>query len=222
MSLVEKILKEAKVLIESPVDASMVNKTWYHGTSLENGLKIAQEGVLKPNGTVTKLTKGFMKPQFNKVYLTEDVTEAIRYAYFRRKNKNENCCLVIIKGSSLVDFEPDEDTIADLIPTYIKDENGNLKYPWLRNLAQNNYPKELKRYDVMGDYRYGTALGKKMIKLLTYDQKLILVNIAKKLANNGELKVSEVWELSSDEENYLSSTNGAPNFKDVSKKINGS
>lgn len=219
MSLVEKILKESKTLIESPVDASMINKTWYHGTSLENGLKIAQEGFLKPNSTVSKLTKGFMKPQFNKVYLTEDITEAISYAYFRRKNKNENCCLVIVKGSSLIDFEPDEDTIADLIPTYIKDENGNHKYPWLRNLAQNNYPKELKRYDVMGDYRYGTSLGKKMIKLLSNDQKLILVNVAKKLANNGELKVSEVWELSADEENYLNSTNGAPNFRDVSKKI---
>lgn len=219
MSLVEKILREAKVLIESPIDASMINKIWYHGTSLENGLKIAQEGVLKPNSTVSKLTKGFMKPQFNKVYLTEDVTVAMSYAYFRRKNKNENCCLVIIEGSSLSDFEPDEDTIASSIPTYIKDESGNHKYLWLRNLAQNNYPKELKRYDDMGDFRYGTALGKKLIKLLTYDQKLILANIGKKLANTGELKVSEVWELSSEEENYLCSTNGAPNFRDVSKKI---
>jgi hypothetical protein len=207
MSLVPKILQEA---FPSTELSSLI---WYHGTSLKNGLIIIGEGFIKPSEIVTKRTKRFMAPQYNSVYLTQSLNEALNYSHFRSP-QGINSCLIIINGKELQDIDPDEDTIADLIPDYVKDNDGNHKFPWLVNLAQTYFPKELKKYNTMGDYRYGTALGKKLMPMLSDKQKFELINVGKKIAHKGKVLIDSAWEIpfNLQEKDY-------PNFKRFSKQL---
>lgn len=177
---------------------------WYHGTNKDGYEGIKTEGYLIPRKDVTEKTRKAMSPVHNKVYMTSDVGEAINYAFFRSKPeelpdgiKNYGTpikfgYLVIIDGKELNDLDPDEDILADLIPKYVKEYNNS----WLRNLALTKAPKALDKYDRHGDYAYGTALGKLLIKYLTDEQKYELIRYGKKIAHTGQVKVKEIWKLS--------------------------
>ena len=71
--------------------------------------------------------------QKGKVYLSANVMDAINYAYFRADKKG--AAIIIIDTKNLKNFEPDEDIIADLLPAYKQDKDGNHEYQWLRNKA---------------------------------------------------------------------------------------
>lgn len=197
---------------------------WYHGTSKENVQKIISDGYLKPSQLITKNTKRQMSPQFNKVYLTNNLVEGIGYAFFRNgshfeypgnKKIDGTAYLVIIDGNDMKNVHSDEDIIADLILQ--TDENNNPKYRWLNYLAMRVAPKAYKKYMDMGDYGYGTQLGKILIKYLSDEQHLKLIEIGRKLAHEGNIPIKKVWELDMSKINeYKNNING---FKEISKRI---
>lgn len=172
---------------------------WYHGTNKEGYEGIKTEGYLIPRKDITEKSKSKMAPQHNKVYMTSNIQEAIDYAFFRSGNdKNSDGrkfgYLVVIDGTELEDIHPDEDIIADTIPLYVNKDNNS----WLRNLAKQKAPKSLEKYDKYGDYAYGTALGKLLMKYLTDEQKYKLIEYGKKIAHTGRVKVKQIWKLSYD------------------------
>lgn len=172
---------------------------WYHGTNEKSVNEIKKDGYLIPRKDVTEKTKSYMAPMFNKVYMTKDIEEAIKYGLFRsriylgRENKENFGYLVIVDGNDFEDIDPDEDIIADLIPKYI-DKEKNL---WLRNLAMAKAPKLLDKYDKSGDYQYGTKLGKTLIKYLSDEQKYKLIEQGNKIAHTGKIQVKEIWKINS-------------------------
>ena len=53
-----------------------------------------------------------------------------------------------------------------------------------------------------GDYAYGTALGKTLIKHLTDKQIHMLIDADKKVAHTGEVPVKEVYKLNMDDREF--------------------
>lgn len=202
-----KIIGRETILESAPSDFHK-STTWFHGTSLKAGMQIASDGFLRPSQIVTSRTKRFMAPVYNRVYLTHNVEEALGYAKFP-SSEDRRGVLVIVKGENLKDIQPDEDIIADLIPDYNTNEDGSHKYPWLVRIANDYYPKDLEKYNKRGDYAYGTALGKKLVKHLSDKQKHELIAVGKKIATEGEIKVDKVFVIDFNDgeeitaENYL-------------------
>lgn len=179
---------------------NMRNNLWYHGTSEENALKIMKDGYVKPSEAVTTKTRGYMSPQFNKVYLTSSLEEGIGYAFFRNgkslnygniglNKSTQYAYLIIIDGKELNDLNPDEDIIADNI--------DNLE--WLKIMAKNYAPNEYKKYMSMGDYAYGTKIGKKLMNYLSDKQKIELIELGGKVAHDGKINIKEVWKIDMNE-----------------------
>lgn len=191
--------------IESNLISS--SKLYYHGTSEKEALQIIQDGFLKPRQDLSPKSKKQLAPQYNKVYLTSDLKEGIGYAFFRNNSHliydypsekiNNFAYLVIVDGKNLVDVEPDEDIIADGIESYLysKDEKEKEKFRWIYYLATRTAPKTLKKLEWHGDYHYATQLGKILIKYLTPEQKVSLINTGKKLAHEGNVPIKEVWKI---------------------------
>lgn len=163
---------------------------WYHGTSKEYIDKIIKDKALKPSEAVTKSTRRLMAPAFGKVYLAGNADEAIGYAYFRSP-VNTPVYLVVVDGKALKDIQPDEDVIADLLQT----EDTIKGFEWLDRLAKYIDPKLYAKFHSMGDYAYSVSLAKKVVKQLSDNQKIELINQGMKIAHSGEIEISEVWEL---------------------------
>lgn len=212
-SIVSKILKEAT---EEFFNDPVLNHFWYHGTSMTSAMAIIKDGKLKPSSLSTNEKWRNMSPQKGKVYLSANVMDAINYAYFRADKKG--AAIIIIDTKNLKNFEPDEDIIADLLPAYKQDKDGNHEYQWLRNKAELYYPKILNNYDEKGGYTYGTQLGKLLIKKLNNSEKEKLIQIGYKIAAKGNIKISEVWQLPAEVKDwrYIINEN---NFKELSKRI---
>lgn len=183
----ENFLKE----MASP-SASHRASSWFHGTSKDHIQKILKDKELQPSEAVTKTTRRLMSPVFGKVYLTADPAEAVRYAYFR-SSADSSAYLIVVDGKSLRDVQPDEDVIADLLQT----EDTILGFEWLVRMAQYIDPKMWKRFQDMGDYAYSVSLAKKIVKRLSDAQKIEMINKGMKIAHEGGIPISEVWELPS-------------------------
>lgn len=169
---------------------------WYHGTNSTYLESLLRDKQLKPSEVVTVRTTAMMAPQHGKVYLTHDVEEALSYAYMRIRSRDMGKIfpiLVVVSGKELKDFNPDEDTIADLVPKYIKSEKFDNR--WLRSLAMSKAPKALEKYDRFGDYAYGTSLGKTLMKYLSDEEKYKLIEYGKKIAHSGSIDIKEIWQL---------------------------
>lgn len=221
---IRKLIKEILIEMAPPV-GYLSTMDWYHGASPDRVASIINDGHLKPSDLVKKGSRSQMAPQFGKVYLTHDVVEGLGYAFFRAgshmvvdKPIDKKAYLVVVDGGALKSVDPDEDIIADLIPDFPSNmENGKHKLQWLRDLASRVAPKALQKYEKMGDYAYGTALGKMLMKYLNDEQKIELIVHGKKMAHGGEIPIKEVWELDmSQKERYKSDPNG---FREFSKRI---
>jgi hypothetical protein len=216
-----KIIKD--YLFETEVPIEYKQKFWYHGTFHSNAIKIIKSCKLKP---IENPDNGYMSPIAGKVYLTSRLDEGLIYAFYRACNQEENpkyAYLVIVKGEDLVDILPDEDIIANLLPKlyYSNDnlskneinkfiyKNSDLtkdeinKFIYLNKLAKETDSKLYHKYHIKGNYEYGTALGKKIIKLINDDQKIDLINYGQKIANDGCIPIYQVWEIPVDKRNEI-------------------
>lgn len=165
-------------------------KMWYHGTNEEGAKGMMESGYLKPSSKVTAKSRGAMDPVFNKIYLTADLNEAVRYALFRT-DVDEVPYLIGVTGEALRDIQPDEDVIADLLQT-----DKTIKgFEWLIPIAKRIDNKLYNLFKREGDYEYSVRLAKKMVNVLSDEQKIDLINKGMKIAHSGAIPVSHVWQL---------------------------
>lgn len=212
MNLIKNTIKNYLNELAMP-SSHHTNSFWYHGTTKEFIDKIINDKMLKPSEKVTKKSRGYMTPVFDKVYLTADINEAIRYAYFRSKI-NTPSYLVVVDGKSLKDIQPDEDVIADLLQT----EDTIRGFEWLDRLAKYVNPNLYAKFKRHGIYDYTVSLAKKIVRELTDMQKIDLINKGMKIAHSGGIEISQVWELPPDEKMYNYTVNG-DNYKELGKRI---
>ena len=194
----KKIVKESLFEFAMPTN-EMKEKLWYHGTSEESVNKIIEDKAIKPSPNPSKR---YMAPVIGRVYITENLEEALSYSNFRTtgyplkygspKLLDRYLYLVIIKGSDLKDVYPDEDIIADIL---VNVNEPFFKYKWLDELAKRIEPKLYHKYNIMGDYRYGTVLGKRLIPYLSDDEKISLINYGHKLSNTGGIPIYQIWKI---------------------------
>ena len=170
------------------------SKLWYHGTREELAYKILEDKALKIDPTPRK---AYMAPQKNRIYLTNNLEDGIGYAFFRNGShlsypnapNDGYAYLVVVNGNDLKDVNPDEDIIADLYYSSLPE------FSWIKPLCKRVDPKLSHKYDTIGDYRFGTALGKKVVEWLTDEQKIQLINHGCKLAGSGDLPIYQLWKI---------------------------
>lgn len=179
--------------IPRPIDLA---KVYYHGTSKEAGvLRIMAEGLLpdmRPDA------KGFLKPVTGRVYLTPRLGYALIYALggdmaghvllpsmFERDGLYGY--VMVIPGSELRDLQPDEDSVGELL----YDKN----IPWLVSLARQILtPNQLSKA-LSGEYSWQANAGKKLLKWMTDEQKLALIDAGAHVAHGGKVQPSQCWRI---------------------------
>lgn len=170
-------------------------KTYYHGTSNEsNALKIIKEGIKPPEITNRKS----MTPVKGKIYITTDLSYAQIYALGGNMagedwNKKGYGYIFSFSGKKLKDIQPDEDNIGEII--YNNKNNKNEKLNWLINLFNNNTTQNQKRKVLDGDYASWAAVGKKLVKLMTDNQKLQLIDLGAHIAHEGNIFPDKAYKI---------------------------
>ena len=176
------------------------SRTFYHGTTkIENAIEIFKNGIVARE---IANPKRFLAPVQGKVYITEDPMYAGIYAIggnmFGHDLKDPHPrygYLFTIDGSQLSDIQPDEDSIGEMIHDLLRDPNslrhGDLW--WLLGMAKRNVSENYMRKVKEGEYAYFAKVGKKLVKLMSDDQKLQLINLGAHVAHHGNLKISKAF-----------------------------
>jgi len=199
-----------------------IKKKYYHGTTSANAAKgIMSKGISPPDitGVKTPAPKGFLKPVKGKVYITTDIRYALIYALggdvigsdykMNDWDKNPNGYVFIIDGKLLKDIQPDEDSIGEMI--------YNKEPIWLYNLANRNLTDNTMRKVMDGEYIWWARAGKTLLKKMTDQMKLDLIDAGSHIAHTGNLKPKEVYIFNKAEDN-IKFKNDASNFFKVAKK----
>jgi len=176
------------------------SKKYYHGTST----KVAADGILKTGIQPPDLgnRKGQMTPVKGKVYLTPNLKYAVIYATGANMLGSELPESMIIKepigylfvvyGKQLRDVQPDEDYIGELIGM----NSDHHKCPqWLHDMAKHALTPNQFRKVLEGEYAYWAQAGKKLVKLMSDEQKLELVSLGASIAHGGAIIPDEAWEF---------------------------
>ena len=172
-----------------------ISKVYYHGTSsTQAGENIIKQGLKAPDivGRKAKMT-----PIEGKVYMTPHLEYAIIYCIGADMlgsslpekwiEKDPYGYLFVINGKSLIDIQPDEDSIGEMI---YKSE-----VQWLNTMASNNLT--FNQYDkiMVGEISAWASSGKKLLKIMTDMQKLDLIDKGSHIAHGGSIKPSGVWKF---------------------------
>jgi len=197
-----------------------LKKTYYHGTSKDKfGEGILKKGINPPDLTTKK--KNNLTPVEGMVYITPNLEYALIYALganmigskslpdFMTKKGEENMYLFVIDGKQLKDIQPDEDSIGEMIM--------KKKPKWIWELAD-----AVLSYDVMdrvmdGEYEYWAKAGKILLKNMTDEEKLKLIDAGAHIAHTGSLKPKEAWILPKAENHRLNKKGS--NFFKIAKRI---
>ncbi len=155
-------------------------KTYYHGTSGENGEKIIKEGIKAPE----IVGKTRLSPVKGKQYITTDLGYAIIYAIrgdifgtSYKNNSNDFGYVFEIPGKNIEDIRPDEDSVGEIIYNELKSKKRNDKLIWLIHLYSYNATQNQKKNLENGEFDAFAQVGKKILKLMTDEQKLLLIDI---------------------------------------------
>lgn len=211
-------MKLKDILIESIPRIQDHNKIYYHGFSKEEYLKDIQLNGLKAPDLTNR--KGNLRPIDGKVYITPDLRYAIIYSIggdmlgiFIPKSILESNglygYLAIIDGKQLLDIQPDEDDIGQFI--------HDKKFYWLNDLAQRILSVSTYKKVMNGEYEYFARAGKVLVKKLSDDQKLSIIDSGSHIAHGGNLKPKEIWKFDKSKSNEL--LKDGSNFFKLASKI---
>jgi len=199
-------LKEELAEMAAPRNKDF-EKIYYHGTpKAKNAIGIYERGIEIPDLT---LRKGKLKPVEGKVYITPDIQYAIIYAlgaamlghdmYNMVKNGYDERYgyLFSIDGKELKDIQPDEDSIGEILYNCFKDKEYEQKNNlfWLTRIANQKLTVNQIRHVKDGEYADWAASGKKLIKFMTDEQKLRLIDIGAHIGHGGNLSFKEAWRI---------------------------
>lgn len=223
----------------SPTD-DMKSRVYYHGTSDTKAAEsIMQQGL---RGVETQ-GRGQLAPVAGKVYMTGDISYAIMYALggnfthamMERKDYSDPYGYVfVIKGSDLVDVQPDEDSVGEYLHSHSKVINGKSNYAhdavfgfdastgdgmdakiWhnLRHAVTDNQFKKIMR----GEYAFFAAGGKRALSKMPDWMKIELINRGAHIAHGGSIMPSECWKIKKTDVAKLKKDGS--NFFEVAERI---
>lgn len=211
--------------------------TYYHGTSsIESVIGILRDESIKPSVNRSRRTA---VPVLGRMYMTRSIYYALIYAMGGIKMgtspwKGDDTpdrrygAVFIIPGTELRDIQPDEDAVGEILHDVLKNSATHdyrydlLKFPqdlnWLKWMAEINLtPLQLKKLINYEDYGHLIVAGKKLVKILNNDQKLMLIDLGASIAHEGGVKPAECWLVDKmDSEKY--SKDGS-NFFQVARKV---
>lgn len=178
-----------------PRQADIV-KIYYHGTpKIDSGESILINGIKPPD--LQNRKKQMTTPVEGKVYLTPHIDYAIIYCIGANMaghslpekwiNENPFGYLFIIDGKSLIDIQPDEDSVGEMI--------YNKKIEWLNIMAKNYLTSNQLDKVMDGEYRYWAQSGKKLLKNMSDMQKLYLIDNGAHIAHTGRIIPSQAWKF---------------------------
>lgn len=229
---------------------------YFHGTSTHKAAKsiITSKKIAVPD---LRGRDGSLKPIDGFVYMTPDESYAQIYAlggaiagtdYFesgRGSKEDPYGFIFVIDNKDLVDIQPDEDSIGELIQTVYEKKPSH----WLVKMAKSylggrimaNYmSKDELEYDddgeggfgdyyhnltvfdaiIQGEYSAYAIGGKILLKYLSDKQKLDILDLGVHLSNKGSVGFSEVWRLEKSKAKLLKA-NGSNLEKLVDKDKTG-
>jgi hypothetical protein len=115
-------------------------KVYYHGTdNTTAGESILESGIIRPGNTEDKASRAFLKPMFNRVYLTPKVSYAQIYAiggdYAGAQSGPSNRTMETgqygyvfeVKASDIHEPMPDEDFIGEMVYIITKFKNATAR-----------------------------------------------------------------------------------------------
>lgn len=191
------------------------SNTYYHGTMSEDVAEKIYANGLDPAATEVKYgkSKGALRPQDEHVYITSDLKYAMIYGlggdmfghdpYQPDIEKYGEFGFVFeIEGKELIDIGPDEDSVGELIWSFINkrtDGWSKEKYATVSAVSNLAYQKctegQMKKLKG-GEYSAYAQVGKKLNKIMTDKMKLDLIDCGTHIAHKGKLKVSKCWRFS--------------------------
>lgn len=192
--------KSINLIIEMAIPTDPIRKmTFWHGTPtetigkniLKNGLKVSEVE-----------SKSSLTPVKGANYVTPDIKYALIYGMGGNyplgsssaerdiPRYGENFYLFKINGDTLVDVQPDEDSVGELI------YSG--KGPaWLISLAKKHLTDNIYSKVKSGEYEYWARAGKKLAKKMTDSQKIDLIfNYGTHVANFGVIYPDMAYKIS--------------------------
>lgn len=194
------------------------DKTYYHGFGLKGNL----ESIIKDGLKAPELKPGrgnALTPVRGKVYITPELKYAIIYCIGgdmlgiklrdSEIEKTPKGYLCIISGKKLLDIQPDEDSIGEMI--YKK------KPEWLLKMAQNNLTPNQYKNVMNGEYDAWAVAGKKLVKIMSDNQKYELIDNGAHVAHEGNILPDEIWEFDKTLNEQLKSDGS--NFFELAKRI---
>ena len=206
----------------------MKSNTYYHGTATEK----AGQGILKHGITPPDLTdrKGKLKPIDGRVYLTHKLEYALVYllqgnvlgsSYVMPSwDKEPYGYLFVIDGKSLVDIQPDEDNVGELIWDTLDHNKGGWRdtpFNWLMKLAKEKLTNYQYSKVKEGEYADWAVAGKKLIPLMTDMQKLQIIESGAHISHTGKIIPSQSWKFEKiNAKNLLSD---GSNFFELAERI---
>lgn len=214
----------ANVIAAVPT-APMKSAVYYHGTPNEAAAKkILREGIRAPE---LKHSRGLMTPIKGRVYITPSLQYAAIYALganiLGSKNppdwlwkKSRYGYVFEIVGKDLVDVQPDEDSVGELVMRLM---SGKQTEPaWLLGLARVALtPKQYKKIND-GEYAYFASGGKRLLKAMSDAQKLELLKLeGVHVAHAGDIKPQRAWRLDKKQVGKLKPDGS--NFFQVAKQV---
>jgi hypothetical protein len=203
---------------------------YYHGTSSEEaGISILKNGiepgnVVMPNRSPSK--KPNLVPVSGKVYITPDIGYAQIYALggdvagsksMALRWKERIGYLFIISGKDLVDIQPDEDSIGEMIFKLATEKQFENKLQWLYVLARRKLTDKQWAQLIGGEYVMFAHAGKKLLPLMTDEQKLQLISLGAHVAHTGKLIPSAAYKIDGHKIGEL--RRDGSNFFDVAEKV---
>lgn len=143
-------MKVCDLLEMAKPTSSQLEKTYYHGTppSVESTRSILKNGIKPPEIDITKKTRSSynLTPVEGKVYLTPEIAYAQIYALggdvagssYMPKGRDVGF-VFSISGKELLDIQPDEDSIGEMIRRYLHMGNkDNTFLNRMTSLARDN------------------------------------------------------------------------------------
>jgi hypothetical protein len=183
--------------------AELIKKVFYHGTSSEAAaLGILKSGIEPGDLAEPEKYKGLksLVPVPGKVYITPDLRYAQMYAiggdYAGREldlDGPDFGYLFAIKGSDLVDVQPDEDSVGEMVWREFrkpgKDQLIRRVADLVTSVLTSSQLKKLKN----GEYAMYAHAGKKVMSELSDDEKIGLIAAGAHVAHHGKLMPTAAW-----------------------------
>jgi hypothetical protein len=190
----------------TPTD-NIMSKEYYHGVYKPSMAQyILENGIVPP----AKKRSGYFAPVRGMVYLTPDIKYALYYAkgLDNKQHLIRYGFIFVVPGNELKDIYPDEDSIAKLMIDYVhllyKEQDTKAGYitgvkpqdDVISSICERMF-KLLDEAEILhlrfGPVKFYAGIGKKILKALTNEDIINIIEQGDAIAHKGFVKPSSVY-----------------------------